>query len=188
MSRKVLFGSALALGLCLIAGAALANTMAASKGMHPMSAQTFAKTAAEGGMAEVDLGNLAVERAKNADVKSFGQRMVDDHSKANDELKSLAAQKNWTLPTSIDAKHRALKTRLSKLHDEAFDREYMREMVKDHDHDVAMFKRYAQHGGDADLKAWANKTLPTLEEHQSMAKSTAKGVGASMASLHHQGH
>ncbi len=186
MFRKVLCGSVLLASVA--AGAVLANSAADAKPAHPMKAHSmkaaeFAKTVAQGGMAEVELGNLAVERARNADVKSFAQRMVDDHSKAHDELKSLAGRKNWTLPSTLDHQHQMLKDRLSKLRDDAFDREYMKEMVKDHNHDVAMFRHYADHGDDPDLKAWAGKTLPTLEEHQAMARSTAKGVGASVASL-----
>src|SRR3954470_23916371 len=135
------------------------GTMAASD-------QAFAKEAATGGMAEVDLGKLAADKASNPDVKQFGQRMVDDHGKANDELKSLAAKKGVTLPATPDAAEKATQARLSKLSGAAFERAYMQDMVKDHDKDVAAFKRASTNAGDADLKAWAAKTLPTLEEHQ----------------------
>jgi putative membrane protein len=139
----------------------------------------FVNEAAIGGMAEVELGNLAKEKASNADVKSFGDRMATDHGKANDELKSWAQQKNVTLPTELDAKHKALRDRLAKLSGEAFDKAYMREMVSDHMHDVAAFKRESTAAKDADLKAWAGKTLPTLQEHMKMAKDTnAKVAGA----------
>jgi len=138
----------------------------------------FVNEAAIGGMAEVELGNLAKEKASNSDVKSFGERMATDHGKANDELKSWAEQKNVTLPTELDAKHKALRDRLAKLSGEAFDKAYMREMVADHNHDVAAFKRESTSAKDPDLKAWAGKTLPTLEEHQKLAKETnAKVAG-----------
>jgi putative membrane protein len=130
----------------------------------------FIHEAAIGGMAEVEMGRLAAEKASSADVKQFGQRMVDDHGKANDELKSLAQQKNVTLPAAVDAPHKATLDRLSKLSGAAFDRAYMREMVSDHDKDVAAFKKQSTSASDADLKAWAAKTLPTLQEHQTMAK------------------
>jgi putative membrane protein len=136
------------------------------------SDNTFVNKAANGGMAEVKLGTLATQKAANADVKAFGQRMVDDHSKANDELKQLASQKGITLPTNIDAKEQAKYDRLSKLSGAEFDREYMKEMVSDHHTDVSEFRHESQSGSDPDVKAWAAKTLPTLEQHLQMAEST----------------
>lgn len=141
--------------------------------------RTFVMEAARGGMAEVEMGKLAVEKAASPDVKQFGQRMVDDHSKANDELKSWAAQKNVTLPAEMGAKEKAGQARLAKLSGAAFDRAYMTDMVADHNKDVAAFRHASKMAGDADLKAWAAKTLPTLEEHQKMAKEVhAKVAGA----------
>lgn len=141
----------------------------------------FVMKAAMGGMAEVKLGEMASQRASNDEVKQFAQRMVTDHGKANNELKDLAARKNVTLPTEIDAKHKATHDRLIKLSGADFDREYMREMVKDHDKDVAMFEKASQSSRDADLKNWAAQTLPTLREHQKMARDIASKVGATMA-------
>jgi putative membrane protein len=142
----------------------------------------FVNEAAVGGMAEVELGNLAKEKASNPDVKSFGERMASDHGKANDELKSWAQQKNVTLPTELDAKHKATQDRLAKLSGEAFDKAYMKEMVVDHTHDVAAFKHASTAAKDPDLKSWAGKTLPTLEEHMKLAKETnAKVAGTSAA-------
>ena len=111
--------------------------------------------------------------------QQFGQRMVDDHSKAGNELKSLAAQKNVTLPTALDQQHQADVDKLSKLSGAAFDREYMSMMVKDHQEDVAEFERQAANGADPDVKSWASRTLPTLREHLKMAQETAGKVGAS---------
>jgi putative membrane protein len=150
------------------AGAAASGIAAADK--------TFVTEAAKGGMAEVELGRLATEKASNADVKQFGQRMVDDHGKANDELKSLASQKNITLPTELDAKHKTTQDRLSKLSGDAFDKAYMTEMVADHNKDVGEFTRASKTAKDADVKAWAGKTLPTLQDHQKMAKEVASKV------------
>ena len=107
--------------------------------------------------------------------------MVDDHSKANDELKAYASQKGVTLPAEVDPAHKATEARLSKLSGEAFDKAYMADMVKDHDKDVAAFKHASTSATDADLKAWAVKTLPTLQEHQTMAKSINAKVGARLA-------
>jgi len=131
----------------------------------------FAMKAAQGGMAEVKLGELASEKGTSQTVKDFGKRMVDDHGKANDELKSLASKKGWTLPTDISAKDQATYDRLSKMSGAQFDREYMSDMVKDHKTDVSEFQREADRGTDSELKAWAAKTLPTLQEHLTMAQS-----------------
>jgi putative membrane protein len=141
------------------------------------SDEHFVKEAAVGGMAEVELGKLAADKASSADVKKFGQRMVDDHSKANDELKTLAQNKNITLPTALDAKNQATVDHLSKLTGEAFDRAYMQTMVKDHQKDVSEFRTQSKSGKDGDVKAWASKTLPTLEEHLKMAQDTNRAVG-----------
>lgn len=138
--------------------------------------QAFVKEAAIGGMAEVEFGTLAKDKASSADVKQFGDRMVTDHGKANDELKQWAQQKNVTLPMELDAKHKATRDRLSKLSGDTFDKAYMREMVSDHEKDVAAFKKQSASAHDPDLKAWATKTLPTLEDHLKMAHETYKKV------------
>ncbi len=137
---------------------------------------TFATKAAQGGMAEVKLGELAKEHASSSDVKTFGQRMIDDHTKANDELKTVASKKGITLPTDIDAKDQATYDRLSKLNGAAFDRAYMRDMVSDHRTDISEFKKEASSGTDPDLKEFASKTLPTLESHLQLAQTTESKV------------
>lgn len=134
--------------------------------------QSFVTKAAIGGMAEVKLGQLATQKASNADVKKFGQQMVDDHGKANDELKQLASQKGITLPTDVDAKQQATYDRLSKLSGAEFDKAYMHDMVTDHHEDVSEFQKESRSGSDPDVKAWATKTLPTLQHHLQMAEST----------------
>ena len=140
------------------------------------SDNTFVKKAAEGGMAEVELGNLAVQKATNPDVKQFGQRMVDDHSKANDEIRPLASKQGVTIPTKLAHKDQALKNRLEKLSGEAFDKAYMEAMVKDHRADVNAFRQEADHGTDPDVKSFASKTLPTLQEHLKLADETLNKV------------
>jgi len=139
----------------------------------------FVHEAAIGGMAEVELGKLAQQNASSSEVKSFGQRMVDDHSKANDELKTLAQNKNITLPTELDAKHKALRDRLSKLQGAQFDKAYMQAMLQDHRKDVSDFRHESTAGSDPDVKSFASKTLPTLEEHLKMAQDANKAVGTS---------
>jgi len=135
--------------------------------------------AAQGGLAEVQMGKLAAQNASSPEVKQFGQKMADDHGKANDELMSWASKNSVTLPTDLDAKHKADQDRLSKLSGAAFDRAYMTAMVADHNKDVAEFKRASTTAKNPDLKAWAAKTLPTLEEHQTMAKDTSAKVKGS---------
>jgi putative membrane protein len=143
--------------------------------------QAFVKEAAMGGMAEVDLGQLATSKAADADVKQFGQRMVDDHGKANEELKSWASSKGVMLPSELDAKHKAEHARLEKLSGAAFDKAYMASMVADHNADVAEFQKQAKSAKDPDLKAWATKTVPTLEDHQKSAKEISAKVHGTTA-------
>jgi putative membrane protein len=131
----------------------------------------FMRTAAMDGMAEVEHGRLAAQNAMQDDVKQFAQRMVADHGKAGDELKALASQKNVTLPTELDAKHKAMQDKLSKMKGADFDRAYMAHMVTAHQQAVALFEKEASGGKDAEAKAWAGKTLPTLQEHLKMARA-----------------
>ena len=149
--------------------------------------KAFAREAAIGGMTEVELGNLAKEKAASDDVKQFGERMVTDHSKANDELKAWASQKGVTLPSELDAKHKAVRDRLSKLSGAAFDKAYMADMLTDHKEDVATFKKESSAARDADLKAWASQTLPTLEEHLKQARDTAAKVGVTTTAMKSKG-
>jgi putative membrane protein len=167
----------LAVTLLTTAAIALAQTGSADRmnsgtNQVPMADQHFMMKAAQGGMAEVELGNLALQNASSQAVKDFGQKMVDDHSKANNELKDLAARKDVTLPGAIDARDQATKDRLSQLHGAAFDRAYMRDMVMDHKKDIADFQKEANSGMDPDVKNWASTTLPTLQHHLQMAQST----------------
>jgi putative membrane protein len=136
----------------------------------------FVTKAAIGGMAEVQMGQLASSKATSADVKAFGQRMVTDHSKANDELKSLATTKGLALPTDLDDEHKNDMQKLSTLTGKDFDKAYMDNMVKDHEKDVNEFQKASGSAGDADLKAWAGKTLPTLQQHLQMAKDVQSKV------------
>jgi putative membrane protein len=140
-----------------------------------MADRKFVKDAAQGNMAEVELGQLAAEKASSDDVKKFGQRMVDDHSKANDDLKQLATKKGVHVPQQLSPKDKATKARLSKLSGEQFDKAYMANMVRDHKKDVAEFKRETESAKDPDVKNFATSTLPTLEDHLKQAQSIAPG-------------
>jgi len=138
----------------------------------------FMTEAAQGGMEEVELGRLAAANGSDPDVKSFGQRMVDDHTKANDQLKQVAQSKGVTLPTDMTKSQHNDMNKLSKMTGADFDKAYMKMMVKDHKKDVAEFKKESKSGKDADVKSFASTTLPTLEEHLKMAQDTAGKVGA----------
>src|SRR5690349_1271414 len=149
------------------------NAMGEQTGMANMTAQdrNFVMDAAMGGMQEVELGRLATQQGASDAVKQFGQRMVDDHSKANQELINLAQGKGITLPTTMDEKHQKETAKFSSLHGADFDREYTKLMVSDHRKDVAEFEKESTRGTDADLKEFATKTLPTLQEHLKMAEA-----------------
>lgn len=135
-----------------------------------MQDHTFMKKAAEGGLAEVQLGQLAQQNGQSQAVKDFGKRMVDDHSKANDQLKQVASQQNVTLPTSPSSHDQAEYNKLQKLNGDAFDKAYAKMMVSDHKKDIAEFQREASSGNNADVKGFANQTLPTLQDHLKMAE------------------
>jgi putative membrane protein len=142
----------------------------------------FVLDAAKGGLAEVELGKLAADHAKNDEVKKFAQRMVDDHSKANDQLKSIADAKGIKLPEAdTDATHKAMMRRLEKLNGAAFDRAYMQMMVGDHVKDVNEFKKESNAGRDPQVKSFASSTLPTLEEHLQQARMARKAATSTAA-------
>lgn len=131
----------------------------------------FMKKAAEGGMAEVKMGEIAASKAQMPELKAFGQKMVTDHSKANDDLKAVAAKKNATLPTAVSDEQKEGIDKLSKLSGADFDKEYVKMMVDDHEKDVADFQKQADSGSDADIKAFAARTLPVLKSHLEIIKT-----------------
>jgi putative membrane protein len=138
----------------------------------------FANEAAQGGMAEVEFGRMAAQRAADPSVRAFGQRMVADHSKATTELKALAGRKGMQLPNDMNSEQKSEMEKLAKLSGAEFDKEYMAAMVKDHQDDVKAFETQSKDGNDADVKAFAAKTLPTLQDHLQMAREAAQKVGA----------
>ena len=155
-----------------------ANAGAGGSGQGPQlgtNDRKFVMEAAMGGMMEVELGRLAVERGASDAVKQFGQRMIDDHTRANQELMQLASAAGVTPPAALDAKHRATVAKMARLSGAAFDREYARQMVKDHEKTVALFQREADRGAHDGLKSFASAQLPALQEHLSMARALAGG-------------
>jgi putative membrane protein len=149
----------------LNAGAATAAVSAADK--------TFATEAAQGGLAEVEMGQLALQKAMSPQVKQFAQQMVSDHTKANQELMQLAESQGMDLPSQVDAKHKSAMERLQGMNGSAFDTAYMQDMVQDHQQDIADFQKQAQGSGDPALKSFAQKYLPILQQHLQMAQSVA---------------
>jgi putative membrane protein len=141
----------------------------ANRGAGRMSSDMkFATEAAMGGMAEVEMGRLAAQKGASDEVRQFGRRMVDDHTKANEDLMRVASGKGMTLPAALDAKHQAEMQKMSALSGEAFDRAYVKSMVKDHKKDVGEFRKESARGADSDIKSFATRTLPTLQEHLQM--------------------
>lgn len=153
------------------AGSTVANSVSnAASSLTTPSPDTFMEDAAQGGMAEVELGKLASSKAQDPEVKKFGQMMVTDHTKANAELKALAAKKNFQLPTDLGS-HKSDLDSMSKLSGAEFDQEYVDNMVDDHEDDVAAFQKMADSGTDPELKAFAAKTLPVLKKHLDAIKA-----------------
>jgi len=165
----------------LLLGCALVIATGAVVGREDKSSsdQEFVTKASAAGLAEVNAGMLATKNAGDAGVKKFGQQMVEDHTKANKELLTLADKLRLRAASREDAEHEKMAARLLKLSGAEFDKEYMAGQVKDHEEAVALFEKQAKGGSDKDLKAWAEKTLPTLKHHHKMAKELHDKVGKS---------
>jgi putative membrane protein len=130
----------------------------------------FAKDAAQGGMAEVELGKLALKNSQNPEIKKFAQMMIDDHGKANNELKALATKKNYTLPTDIGS-HKSTMDKLTSLKGPDFDKAYVDEMVSDHESDVKAFQKQAANSSDPEMKDFAAKVTPIVQKHLEAIKA-----------------
>lgn len=154
----------------------VANTASNMTGSSAGSPNAFLTEAAMGGMAEVQMGKLASQKAQNPEVKKFGQMMVTDHTAANNELKALASKKNVQIPSEVDPAYKSDMDSMNKLSGAEFDKEYVGMMVDDHEEDVAKFQKQADTGTDPEVKAFAMKTLPTLKKHL----ETIKGIQAKM--------
>lgn len=169
-------------GLLSLSGALAlgAGPLAAQDAQHSTAKSAggdaaFVREAATAGIAEVELGQLGVQRATSSDVKSYAQMVVEDHGKANEELKSLASRKQLAVPEQPKSYQKAEKARLEKLSGAAFDDAFMKTMAADHEKAVSLFSKQAASGSDSELKDWAQKTLPTLKEHLTKAQELAHG-------------
>jgi putative membrane protein len=148
----------------------------ASEAQAAMTDLAFAKDATCGGLAEIKLGKLAEDRGSSEAVKTFGTRMVAEHTKAGDKLKEAAAPEHIPLPADLAAKDQATYDRLSKLSGADFDRAYAQDVVKDHQQDLQAFEREANRGGDAAIRGFASETVPRIQQHLEQAKEMLKTV------------
>jgi putative membrane protein len=150
-------------GMLVTATAALAEPSQADK--------TFAMAAAQSGIAEVQAGQLATQKATSARVKQYGQKLVTDHTQANDQLQQIAQQENLTLPARPNGAEQSQDQELSGMPGSAFDGAFVSDEVRDHQQAIATFRREAQSGHDPALKDFAQKALPMLRQHLQMAQS-----------------
>jgi putative membrane protein len=157
-------------------------TATGSPGASPAAALTatekeFMANAARGGMLEVQLGNLATQKASSNDVKQFGERMATDHGQIGQRLQQLASNLSVTLPQDLKPEQQNAVSRLEKLSGKAFDREYMKEMVSDHTKDISEFERAASQATNPDIKQFTSEALPTLRDHLKIAREISGKLG-----------
>lgn len=165
----------------LIAALSTASTVAL--GADAISAADFAKKAGAAGAAEVEMGKLGAEKATDAQVKAFAQKMVTDHTKANKELLAAAKAKGLEVPSEPGLIHKGMKEKFEhQSADQDFNHDFMEQMVRDHKSAVELFQTAANDTTlDPDLRALAKKTLPTLEQHL----ADAQKLEAKLASAKH---
>ncbi len=171
--------SVLALSLLLGLPAYAQTERTASGGMRGQLTEKdyrFVIDAARGGQEEVQLGELARQKGVNQSVRNFGERMVADHSKANDELKDIATKKGATLPTQLSYGERSTVEDLQKATGTDFDKDYAKTMLKDHKSDVKDFEKASNNLNDPDLRAFAQKTVAKLQEHLRLAQDMENAV------------
>ncbi len=160
--REMAWGSVL-IALSVAAGTAFA------------APQDFVKKAGVAGLYEVRAAEMARDKAQSESVREFAGMMLDDHRKANDELRALAKKRSWNVPAELDAKHEALVERLQGLEGAEFEREYALQQLQAHEQAVALFKEEGESGKDPELKAWAAQKVPTLQEHLEEAQALRPG-------------
>ena len=149
-----------------------------AQGLSPTE-KTFVTKAAKGNLAEVELGKLASDKSHNQQVKDFGQQMVTDHSKANDNLKPIADSNGVQWPTKLTGEPKALYDKLSKLSGAAFDRTYIHAMAEDHQKDAKEYETESGKIKDSQLKSYVDQTLPVVQQHLSHIQSIQQSYGGS---------
>jgi len=147
-----------------------ANTGSTALNGYTLDDEQFMVKADQGGHNEIGLSRLALEKGVTGDTKTFANKMITDHTKAGNELKPIAQAKNVTLTGEMDAQHKSLRDAMSKMSGQQFEQAYMDQMVKDHEQTVALLQGEIEGGEDPDVKAWAQKTLPVVQQHNTMAK------------------
>ncbi len=169
------------LGLAAVVAVPLQRSFAAEEetaGAKPTAKEkAFIKKAADGGMTEVELGQLAAEKGGSDEVKDFGSKMVKDHGKINEDLKEVAGKMNVEVPAKISAKHHATIEKMSGLSGAEFDQAYVKEMVKDHEMDVAEFEKAGNEVKNEDLKKFIDSALETMKHHLEMIKKFDQAKG-----------
>jgi putative membrane protein len=180
MKGVIFFGLVLALTV-FVPGGYAQGTMNSSDNKTQMSGKKspdskFMMMAATSDMNEIGLSNQALSKSTNEDVKKLAQMMVDDHTKASEELKPIAMSKNVMLPTEMDSKHKSAMEKMSGMSGSQFDMAYVKMMIKDHEKAVSMFQKEANNGKDAEAKAFAAKTLPVLQMHLDMSRTTMSNM------------
>jgi len=162
---------------CLWLMTSIVQSGYALEGTLSPAGKLFIKDAASVGMMEIKLGRVAQDNGNLQEVKSFGDRMVLEHSQASQELNAIAAQRNLVLPVQLERKHLLMIARLSKLDGIEFDRKYMQTMVKNHLKSIALFKKALKKVKDPELRAWTVATLPLLQHHLQMAQEVVQKLG-----------
>jgi putative membrane protein len=132
------------------------------------------QAALQGGAAEVELGQLAVQKAQSEDVRQFGQKMIDDHTKMGDQMKDVAKKEGISIPNGVPAKDKELEAKLKSLSGDSFDNAYIKAMLKDHQHDLSEFKREANLGNDTSIKDAASQGRELISQHLKMVEDIAK--------------
>lgn len=139
----------------------------------------FMNEAARGGIAEVKMGELGQSNGESPQVKEFSRKLVEDHTKANDELKKLAAKKGVNLPDDMGEQHKTMVQHLASLKGREFDSAFKQHAIEDHQKDIEKFKTASEKAQDPELKAFASKTLPVLQQHLELARQLNAGPVAS---------
>ena len=176
LTRTAVLGLGIALGSGAYAQTSAPKPAApAAKETLNQEDQKFVKEAGTGGLAEVELSKIA-QKSENPDVKNFADRMVQDHTMANQELITIATAVGIDVPKALDAQHQGMAQKLAGLHGKALDEQYMRDMVEDHNKTVMLFQTEERSGHSLELKQFAQKTLPILVTHQKMAQELSRKV------------
>ena len=177
--KRLAWSAGLALfGAARRGGAPPANPAKTENAPMNVSDSEFVQQSTEAQLAEINFGRLAVEQSSNPEVKAFGQRMVDDHTKGLDEEDKAASKAGITPAQSMNAQDRETLTKLSGLQGAAFDAEYVPAQVTAHKKAIALFEAEARTGKNADVKAVAEKLLPVLREHLRLAEKLASSKTA----------